>query len=161
MGNALKQYTDIVTDVSKRRQQFPNHNNATIIDLGDDDLTQDDIQKSLQLQKQIRMRNELLIQQNDEQFAIEEQIQQVQTDVIEINHMMRDIGSIVAEQSPIIAGIEQNVVAANDNIIAGNQQLNSASRFQKKYRKKLCWLLLIFLVIAVIVAIIIIVKFKG
>jgi t-SNARE complex subunit (syntaxin) len=43
---------------------------------------------------------------------------------------MRDIGAIVAEQSPIIANIEQNVTAANDNIIAGNQQLTSASRYQ-------------------------------
>jgi t-SNARE complex subunit (syntaxin) len=43
---------------------------------------------------------------------------------------MRDIGAIVSEQSPIIAGIEQNVTAANDNIIAGNNQLTSASRHQ-------------------------------
>jgi t-SNARE complex subunit (syntaxin) len=43
---------------------------------------------------------------------------------------MRDIGAIVSEQSPIIAGIEQNVIAANDNIIAGNQQLTGASRYQ-------------------------------
>ncbi|CAF2728967.1 unnamed protein product [Rotaria sp. Silwood2] len=74
---------------------------------------------------------------------------------------MRDIGAIVSEQSPIIAGIEQNVSTANDNIIAGNQQLLGASRHQKKYRKKLCWLLLIFLVIAVIVAIVIIIKLKS
>lgn len=45
---------------------------------------------------------------------------------------MRDIGAIVSEQSPIIAGIEQNVIVANDNIIAGNQQLQGASRYQVK-----------------------------
>jgi hypothetical protein len=44
--------------------------------------------------------------------------------------MMRDIGAIVSEQSPIIAGVEQTVIAANDNIIAGNQQLIGASNYQ-------------------------------
>jgi hypothetical protein len=43
---------------------------------------------------------------------------------------MRDIGAIVSEQSPIIAGIEQTVVAATDHIVAGNNQLTSASRHQ-------------------------------
>jgi t-SNARE complex subunit (syntaxin) len=52
--------------------------------------------------------------------------------VIEINHIMRDIGAIVSEQSPIIAAIEQNVSGANDNIVAANQQLHSASRYQVK-----------------------------
>jgi len=46
--------------------------------------------------------------------------------------MMRDIGAIVSEQSPIIAGIEINIIAANDNIVAGNQQLTSASTYQVK-----------------------------
>ena len=96
------------------------------------------------------MNNNILLQQNEEQFVIEEQIHQVQvsvvrfqrefnsnrkneffqTDVIEINHIMRDIGAIVSEQSPIIAAIEQNVTGANDNIVAANNQLIGASRYQ-------------------------------
>jgi t-SNARE complex subunit (syntaxin) len=54
----------------------------------------------------------------------------LKTDIIEINHIMRDIGAIVSEQSPIIAGIEQNVSTATDHIIAGNEQLLNASRHQ-------------------------------
>jgi t-SNARE complex subunit (syntaxin) len=49
---------------------------------------------------------------------------------MEINHIMRDIGTIVSEQSPIIARIERDITTANDNIVAGNQQLQSASRHQ-------------------------------
>ncbi|CAF4386210.1 unnamed protein product, partial [Rotaria sp. Silwood2] len=124
-------------------------------------LGEDDVHRYLQLQQQMKINNDLLHKQNEEQSAIEEQVKVVQTDVIAINHLMRDIGAIVSEQSPIITGIEQNVSTANDNIIAGNQQLLGASRHQKKYRKKLCWLLLIFLVIAVIVAIVIIIKLKS
>lgn len=160
MINALKNYEDIITDVSKRRQQFPTTNSNTLINLDNDNLTEEDVHQRLQLQQQMRVNNSLLIQQNEEQFAVEEEVKIVQTDIIEINHIMRDIGAIVSEQSPIIAGIEQTVITANDNIIAGNQQLTSASRHQKKYRKKLCWLLLIFLIIAVIVAVVIIIKLK-
>ncbi|CAF3365208.1 unnamed protein product [Rotaria sp. Silwood1] len=160
MINALKNYEDAITSVSKRRQQYQSTSNDTLIDFENANLSEDDVHRRLQLQQQMKMNNNLLIRQNEEQFAIEEQVQLVQADVIEINHMMRDIGAIVSEQSPIIAGIEQTVTTANDNIIAGNQQLLGASRHQKKYRKKLCWLLLIFLVIAVIVAIVIIIKLK-
>ncbi|CAF2963152.1 unnamed protein product [Rotaria sp. Silwood2] len=138
MINALKNYEDVITN-----------------------LGEDDVHRYLQLQQQMKINNDLLHKQNEEQSAIEEQVKVVQTDVIAINHLMRDIGAIVSEQSPIITGIEQNVSTANDNIIAGNQQLLGASRHQKKYRKKLCWLLLIFLVIAVIVAIVIIIKLKS
>ncbi|CAF0809471.1 unnamed protein product [Rotaria sordida] len=161
MNNALKNYEDVITSISKRRQQFQPTTNDTLIDLGNANLSEDDIHQRLQLQQQMKINNNLLVQQNEEQFAIEEQVQLVQADVIEINHMMRDIGAIVSEQSPIIANSEQNVSAANDHIIAGNQQLLGASRHQKKYRKKLCWLLLIFLVIALIVAIVIIIKLKA
>ena len=44
--------------------------------------------------------------------------------------MMRDIGTIVSEQSPIIADIEHTITTTNDNITAGNQQLLSASKYQ-------------------------------
>ena len=44
--------------------------------------------------------------------------------------MMRDIASMVAETSPMIANIEETVTAANDNIVSANNQLNGASRHQ-------------------------------
>ncbi|UJR28284.1 hypothetical protein I4U23_009532 [Adineta vaga] len=160
MNNALKHYEEVVTDVSKKRQQMPNPNRDTLIDFGNDNLNEDDVNQRLQLQRQMQMNNDLLVRQNEEQFAIEEQVQIVQTDIIEINHIMRDIGAIVSEQSPIIAGVEQTIIAANDHLIAGNTQLTSAARHQKKYRKKLCCLLLVFLVIAVLVTVIVLIKLK-
>jgi len=51
-------------------------------------------------------------------------------DVVEINQIMRDIGAIVSEQSPIIAGVEERVSAANDNIVSGNRELQGAARSQ-------------------------------
>ncbi|CAF3565889.1 unnamed protein product [Rotaria socialis] len=160
MTNAMKSYEEIITSVSKRRQQFAHSSNNTLIEFGDSHGNEDDIHQRLQLQQQMKTNNSLLIQQNEEQFFIEDQVQIVQGDVIQINHIMRDIGTITSEQSSIIAGIERNVTGATDHIIAGNQQLLGASRHQKKYRKKICCLLLIFLVIAVIVAIVIVVKLK-
>jgi len=160
MNNALKNYQDVVTNVSKRRREFKNPDNNALIDFENDNFDEDEIHRSLQLQKQMRDKNDLLVRENEDQFQIEEQIQQVQTDVLEINHIMRDIGAIVSEQSPIIANVEVIVIGATDNIIAGNQQLTSAAGHQKKYRKKLCWLLIIFLIIAAIIAIILIIKLK-
>jgi len=159
--NATKNYQDAITNISKRRQEFKIPNNNALIDFENDNSDDNEFHRSLQLQKQIRDKNQLLVRENEEQFAIEEEIQQVQTDILEINHIMRDIGAIVAEQSPIIANVEVNIVTATDNIVAGNHQLTSAAGYQKKYRKKLCWLLIIFLIIAVIIAIILVVKLKG
>ena len=44
--------------------------------------------------------------------------------------MMRDIAAMVTEASPMIGQIEEATTAANDNIIAGNQQLTAASGYQ-------------------------------
>ncbi|CAF1320512.1 unnamed protein product [Adineta ricciae] len=160
MNSALKHYGDVVTDISKRRQQVPNPNQDTLIDFENHALTEEDVRQRLQLQRQMQMNNDLLVRQNEEQFAIEEQVQTVQTDIIEINHIMRDIGAIVSEQSPIIANVEQTIIAANDHIIAGNDRLTSAAKYQKKYRKKLCCLLAVFLVIAILVVVIVLIKLK-
>lgn len=95
----------------------------------------------------MQMNNALLQQQNEEQYLIEREVREVQvrssflsvislrscslqTDIVEINQIMRDIGAMVSEQSPIIAQVERNVSAANDQIRAGNQQLNSAAGHQ-------------------------------
>lgn len=43
---------------------------------------------------------------------------------------MRDIGAMVSEQSPIIGQIEEHVIGANDNIVAGNDQLTRAAGHQ-------------------------------
>lgn len=160
MTTALQKYEKVVTDISKQRQQFQNPSNNALIDFGDDGGASDDIHQFLQSQQQMRMQNDILMRENEEQFQIEEQIQEVQRDVVEINQIMRDIGAIVSEQSPIIAGVEERVSAANDNIVSGNRELQGASRSQKKYRKKLCWLLIILLIVAVIITVVIVLRFK-
>jgi len=157
---ALKKFDDIIREVTRKRQQYPLGSTNRLVDLDDDNRMGDDIQQRLQLQQQMKMNNELLLRQNEDQYEVEQQVHHVQKSVVEINYIMRDIGAMVSEQSPIIGQVEEHVIRANDNIVAGNDQLNSAARHQKKYRKKLCWLLLIFLIIAVIVTIVIILKLK-
>lgn len=52
--------------------------------------------------------------------------------------MMRDIASMVTEASPMISQIEEAVTAANDNIVAGGNQLTSAAGYQVNRSQSSC-----------------------
>ncbi|CAF4612098.1 unnamed protein product [Rotaria sp. Silwood1] len=75
MINALKNYEDVITNVCKGRQQYQPTSNDTLIDWENANLSEDDVHRRLQLQQQMKMNNNLLIKQNEEQFAFEEQVQ--------------------------------------------------------------------------------------
>lgn len=90
----------------------------------------------------------------------EERIRQLESDILDVNEIFRDLGTMVMEQGEILNDIESNVQRAHDNVESGNEQLVTAATYQRKSRKKQCCLLLIFLLIAIVVTIIIVVAVK-
>jgi len=160
MKTAQDKHKEMLRSLEAKRQQIKPANNDTLIDIDDADTTLDDAHVRVQLQTQLRSDIDRLKDQNERQFAIENEVREVQHDVVEINQIMRDMGNIVSEQSPIIKLIERQVIDANDHIIAGNEQLTSASGHQKKYRTKLCWLIIILLIVAVIITVAIVLGLK-
>ncbi|XP_076471010.1 syntaxin-7-like [Babylonia areolata] len=90
----------------------------------------------------------------------EERIHQLESDILDVNEIFRDLGAMISEQGEMLNDIESNVERAHGNVEQGNEQLVKAANYQKKSRKKMCCLLLLFLIITVIVTIIIVVSVK-
>ncbi|XP_035666395.1 syntaxin-7-like [Branchiostoma floridae] len=90
----------------------------------------------------------------------EERIREIEADILDINEIFRDLGTMVHEQGEMIDTIEANVEKAYGNVESGNKQLEKASQYQKKARKKMCCLLVVLLVVGGIIALIVYLSVK-
>ncbi|XP_033117505.1 syntaxin-12-like isoform X2 [Anneissia japonica] len=77
----------------------------------------------------------------------EERIRQIEGAMLDVNEIFRDLSAMVSEQGEMIDSIEANVDRADTNIESGNEQLVTASRYQKKARKKMCCIFVILIVV--------------
>ncbi|XP_029450267.1 syntaxin-7 [Rhinatrema bivittatum] len=94
----------------------------------------------------------------DELRLIEERessIRQLETDIMNINEIFKDLGMMVHEQGDVIDSIEANVESAEVNVQQANQQLARAEEYQRKSRRKICIIILILAIAAVVLGLII------
>ena len=77
-----------------------------------------------------------------------EEIQEIESQVIQVNEMFVDVAKLVTDQGLMIDNIEAHVEKANNDTKAANVELKKASEYQKSYRGKVCLLVLIILIIA-------------
>ncbi|XP_018572998.1 syntaxin-12 [Anoplophora glabripennis] len=81
----------------------------------------------------------------------EARIKQIEADVLDINQIMRELGSLVHEQGETIDTIENRIDHAAGSVEEGAEQLIKASRYQTRFRKKLLYSVLIGIVIVAII----------
>lgn len=118
-----------------------------------------DPESSEEQQKQVQMANELRFEQ-DMLLEREAKIKQVESDILDINQIMRELGSMVHAQGETIDTIENSIDHAVGNVEEGAEQLIKASRYQNRYRRKVVYLALIGLIIAAILIGILVSSFK-
>lgn len=144
-----------VTDKVKntRRVEKPKPTNAWLEDDNDDKpiLPVEENSKRLQLlaQDQVIDDDLLLIRER------EDQIRELESDVLDVNEIFRDLAAMIHEQGEQIDTIEANVETAHTHVDEGREQLVKASSYQQKSRKKLCCLVVIFIIIAGVIALIV------
>ncbi|KAJ0027130.1 hypothetical protein NQD34_018130 [Periophthalmus magnuspinnatus] len=85
----------------------------------------------------------------------EQAIRQLESDIVDINDIFKDLGVMVHEQGEMIDSIEANVESTDQNIHRGMQQLARAAEYQSSSRKKICVLVTIAVVVAVAIGLII------
>ncbi|XP_072170384.1 syntaxin-12-like isoform X1 [Diadema setosum] len=90
----------------------------------------------------------------------EEQIRQIEASMLDVNEIFRDLSMMVSEQGEMIDSIEANVDRAGDNVEEGAKQLATASRYQKKARKKMFCIFCILAVVAIVIVIALVVLLK-
>merc|ERR1712051_785751 len=86
----------------------------------------------------------------DEMEQREEAIHQMADDLQDLHEMHQDLHMLVNEQGDNIEVLASNVEDAKDDVLQGVVHLDHAARHQRKYRKKMCIIMLILLVMAVV-----------
>nr|XP_034981782.1 t-SNARE domain-containing protein 1 isoform X2 [Zootoca vivipara] len=61
----------------------------------------------------------------------EEAIQQIESDMLDVNQIIKDLASMVYEQGDTIDSIEANIETASSNVQSANEQLAKASQHQR------------------------------
>ncbi|MEE6523538.1 hypothetical protein FKM82_022490, partial [Ascaphus truei] len=84
-----------------------------------------------------------------------------QADILDVNQIFKDLAVMIHDQGEMIDSIEANVESAEVHVERGTEQLQSASYYQKKSRKKICILMLALAIAAGILGIIIWISVKS
>ncbi|KAK8405763.1 hypothetical protein O3P69_001927 [Scylla paramamosain] len=85
----------------------------------------------------------------------EQRVQRLESDIIDINEIMRDLSSIVTAQGEIVDSIENNVESAAGHVEEAREALVKAARYQNKSRRKICIFILILVIVLALIGIII------
>ncbi|XP_046861012.1 syntaxin-7-like isoform X2 [Xenia sp. Carnegie-2017] len=101
---------------------------------------------------QVQQEDEINVELLEER---ERAVRQLESDIMDVNEIFRDLGTMIHEQGEMIDNIEDHVVTAGTHVEEANTQLQKASEYQKASRKKMCCLLVILLLVGGVIAIII------
>ncbi|KAM3162160.1 Syntaxin PEP12 [Lachancea thermotolerans] len=102
---------------------------------------------------------------NNEEFAYqqsliqqrEEEISHIESGVVELNEIFRDLGNIVQQQGHLVDNIESNIYSVATNTQSGARELTKAMRTQRNSNR---WCLRILLVVSVLLVMFILVVFS-
>ncbi|XP_078495795.1 syntaxin-12 isoform X1 [Ciona intestinalis] len=85
----------------------------------------------------------------------ERELQKLESDIVDVNIIFKDLAKIVEDQGEMIDSIEANVEAAHERVDKGKSELGHAVKNQKKSRKKklICGIILLVLIIILILII--------
>lgn len=85
----------------------------------------------------------------------EEAVRKLEADIVDVNHIFKDLATLVHEQGEVIDSIEANVENATVQVSEGVQQLQKARHHQAAARRKACFLVIVLVLVAVVIGLII------
>ncbi|CAG2178669.1 unnamed protein product [Oppiella nova] len=110
--------------------------------------------QSPQSQTQIQMEEECDLELLRDR---EQAIRKIESDIVEVNQIFKDLATMVHEQGEVIDSIEANVETASIQVHEGTAQLSKARDYQSRARrKKLCLIIILIIILAIIVAVVVI-----
>ncbi|XP_076066430.1 syntaxin-7-like [Oratosquilla oratoria] len=91
----------------------------------------------------------------------EQSVRQLETDIVDLNEVMKELSSMVTQQSEVVDSIENNVETAHGHVEEGREELAKAAQYQSKYRRRLCILILILIVVLGIIGIVLGIQYSN
>jgi len=91
----------------------------------------------------------------------EDSIKKLESDIMDVNQIFKDLGMLVHEQGEVLDSIEANIDNATMSVEEGTKQLSKARNYQSKTRKKKFCLCVILLVVLGIIGLIVGLSLKN
>ncbi|XP_066531926.1 syntaxin-12 [Hoplias malabaricus] len=85
----------------------------------------------------------------------ETNIRQLESDILDVNQIFKDLAVMIHDQGDMIDSIEANVEKAEVHVERGTEQLQRAAYYQQRSRKKICVLAMVLSIVVVILGLII------
>lgn len=114
-------------------------------------------------QVQYQQQAVLPIEQEVDQRALrerDEQLRELETNIVEVNELFKDVAKLVHEQGGVIDSIDQHIIDTEVNIHQGNQQLTKAATYQSSARRKKIILISILLIVLAIIILVLVLTLK-
>lgn len=108
------------------------------------------VQEEALLKELLAMDGELVMQENILQER-ESEIRKIEVGMVEVLDVMKELGTLVHEQRGGVDFLQDNIMQARGRIQQGQQEIVKASEHQRKYREKMCYLLMIASTVGAIV----------
>jgi t-SNARE domain-containing protein 1 len=105
-------------------------------------------QQRLLMEREVKFSRDLLHER-------EQNFLKIESEISDINQLMKELSSITTEQGEMVDTIENSVEQSVQNVESGASELEKARNYQAKYKRKLLILFLIALVVTIIVLILI------
>jgi len=86
--------------------------------------------------KQVQMQDDFQEQQLEEMRHREEAIRQLESDILDVNQIFRELATLVHEQGETIDSIEAHIETSSIRVSEGTQQLQKANSYSTAARKK-------------------------
>ena len=108
------------------------------------------VQEEALLKELLAMDGELAMQENILQER-ESEIRKIEVGMVEVLDVMKELGTLVHEQRGGVDFLQDNIMQARGRIQQGQQEIVKASEHQRRYREKMCYLLMIASTVGAIV----------
>ncbi|KAF9284280.1 hypothetical protein BGZ88_010053 [Linnemannia elongata] len=108
------------------------------------------VQEEALLKELLAMDGELAMQESILQER-EFEIRKIEIGMVEVLDVMKELGTLVHEQRGGVDFLQDNIMQARGRIQQGQQEIVKASEHQRKYREKMCYLLMIASTVGAIV----------
>jgi t-SNARE complex subunit (syntaxin) len=132
-----------------------NAGDSVLIDINQQDGELSQQQQQQQLQQQKQQQSNLNLEELRER---EESVRKLESDIVEVNHIFKDLATIIHNQGETVDSIESSIFRATEEVSRGAQEIARARDYADKSRRKKFYLAMIFFIIMFIVLLIVFVQ---
>lgn len=160
---SVNEFKSCQSRLKRFNEKLNNENKAALLQEEEDHLVQLPVSTSASQVNGSSNKMHMIVERHDpSQLGIEyqnnmiqqrdQEISRIESGILDINSIFKDLSSLVVDQGQMINTIESNIYNVETNVKLGSQELTRALEYQRK-KAKLCFYLFFFLFMLLLVTI--------